>query len=70
MDRTIVLHQHHGLGALAGLWTKESVKLLEIGDEVAGSLGRAGVFGRLADAGRDRASPISRLSWPVGGALV
>jgi hypothetical protein len=42
VDRTIVLDQHHLLGGLAGLGTIEPIQLLEMGDEVAAALGRAG----------------------------
>src|SRR6186713_98101 len=43
MDRPIVLDQHHRLDGLPGLRAIEPVELLEMGDEVAAALGRAGV---------------------------
>jgi hypothetical protein len=43
MDRAIVLDQHDRLGLPPGLGAVESVELLEIGDEVATALGRAGM---------------------------
>src|SRR5271166_3118613 len=48
MDRTIVLDQHHRLGRLTGLGTIKPVELLEMRDEVAAPLGRAGVDCELA----------------------
>ena len=50
MDRPIVLDQHHRLDGLPGLRTIEPVELLEMGDEVAAALGRAGVDEELARA--------------------
>ena len=43
MDRAIVLDQHDRLGLPPGLGAVESVELLEMGDEVATALGRAGM---------------------------
>ena len=48
MNRTVVLDQHHGLGRLTGLGTIKPVQLLEMRDEVAAALGRAGVDDELA----------------------
>ncbi len=48
MDRPIVLDQHHRLDGLPGLRAMEPVELLEMGDEVAAALGRAGVHDKLA----------------------
>ena len=48
VDRTIVLDQHHRLGLSSGLRTKETFELLEMGDEIAAALGRAGMDDELA----------------------
>src|SRR5271166_2465809 len=43
VDRTIVLDQHDRLGLSPGLRSIEMVELLEMGDEIAAALGRAGM---------------------------
>ena len=43
VDRTIVLDQHDRLGLSPGLRSKETVELLQMGDEIAAALGRAGM---------------------------
>src|SRR5665213_1435878 len=48
VDRTIVLDEHHRLGGLPWPGTIETVELLNMGDEVAAALGRAGVDDELA----------------------
>ena len=48
VDRTIVLDQHDRLGLSPGLRSKETVELLEMGDEIAAALGRAGMDDELA----------------------
>jgi hypothetical protein len=48
VDRTIVLDQHDRLGLSPGLRSKEPVELLQMGDEIAASLGRAGMDDELA----------------------
>src|SRR5277367_6309737 len=48
MDRTIVLDQHDRLGLASGLRAVETVDLLEMDDEVAAALGRAGMDDELA----------------------
>src|SRR5271157_4075242 len=48
VDRTIVLDQHDRLGLSPGLRSKETVDLLEMGDEIAAALGRAGMDAELA----------------------
>ena len=48
VDRTIVLSQHDRLGLSPGLGPIEPVLLLEMGDEVAAPLGRAGMDDELA----------------------
>jgi hypothetical protein len=48
MDRTIVLDQHDWLGLSPGLRSKETVELLQMGDEIAAALGRARVDDKLA----------------------
>ncbi len=48
VDRTIVFDQHDWLGLSPGLRSKETVELLEMGDEIAAALGRAGVNDELA----------------------
>src|SRR4029077_7822323 len=42
VDRTIILDQHDRLGLSPGLRSKETVELLQMGDEIAAALGRAG----------------------------
>ena len=44
----IVLDQHDRLGLSSGLRPKEMVELLEMGDEIAAALGRAGMDDELA----------------------
>ena len=65
MDRPIVLDQHHRLDGLPGLRTIEPVELLEMGDEVAAALGRAGVHDKLAHDVIERAQhgDLLRLPW-------
>ena len=41
VDRTIVLDQHDRLGLTPGLRSKETVELLEMGDEITAAFGRA-----------------------------
>ena len=48
VDRTIVLDQHDRLGLSPGLRSMETVELLEMGDEIAAALGRAGMDDELA----------------------
>ena len=48
VDRTIVLDQHDWLGLSPGLRSKETVELLQMGDEIAAALGRAGMDDELA----------------------
>ena len=48
MDRTIVLDQHDRFDRLSGPGTIKPVELVEMGDKVAASLGRAGVDDELA----------------------
>ena len=48
VDRTIVLNQHDRLGLSPGLRSKETVELLQMGDEIAAALGRAGMDDELA----------------------
>ena len=48
VDRTIVLDQHDRLGLSPGLRSKETVELLQEGDEIAAALGRAGMDHELA----------------------
>jgi hypothetical protein len=48
VDRTIVLDQHDRLGLSPGLRSKETLELLQMGDEIAAALGRAGVDDELA----------------------
>jgi hypothetical protein len=48
VDRTIVLDQHDRLGLSPGLRSKETVELLQMGDEIAAALGRAGMDDELA----------------------
>jgi O-acetylhomoserine (thiol)-lyase len=43
VDRTIVLGQHDRLGLSPGLRSKQTVELLQMGDEIAAALGWAGV---------------------------
>src|SRR5271168_4127219 len=55
VDWAIVLDQHHGREGLPGLWTIEPIELLEMGDEIAAALGRAGVDDEFADRVIERA---------------
>ena len=48
VDRTIVLDQHDRLGLPPGLRSIETVELLEMDDEIAAALGRAGMDDELA----------------------
>ena len=48
VDRTIVLDQHDRLGLSPGLRSEETVELLQMGDEIAAALGRAGQDDELA----------------------
>ncbi len=48
MDRSIVLDQHDRLHGSSGLGAIETVELLQVSDEVAAALGRAGVHDQLA----------------------
>ena len=48
VDRTIVLDQHDRLGLSPGLRSKETVELLQMRDEIAAALGRAGMDDELA----------------------
>src|SRR5271166_6438315 len=48
VDRPIVLDQHDGLDGSSWLGAVQKVELLQVGDEVAGPLGRTGVHGQLA----------------------
>ena len=48
VDRTIVLDQQDPLGLSPGLRSKETVELLQMGDEIAAALGRAGMDDELA----------------------
>ena len=48
VDRTIVLDQHDRLGLSPGLRSKETVELLQMGDEIAAALGWAGMDDELA----------------------
>jgi hypothetical protein len=50
MDRAIVLDQYHRLSGLARLRSIEPVQLLKMGNEVAASLGRAGMHDEFACA--------------------
>ena len=55
VDRPVVLDQHHLLARLAGLGTILPVELLEVSDEVAAALGRAGMHDEFAGDVIDRA---------------
>jgi hypothetical protein len=48
VDRSIVLDQHDRLHGSSGLGAVETVELLQVSDEVAAALGRAGVHDQLA----------------------
>ena len=48
MDRAIVEHENDRLGLSPGLRSEETVELLQMGDEIAAALGRAGVDDELA----------------------
>src|SRR5580698_1664629 len=49
VDRAVVLDQHDGGEGLSGLRTIEPVELLEMRDEIAAALARAGVDDEFAD---------------------
>jgi hypothetical protein len=55
VDRAVVLDQHDGGEGLPGHGTVQPVELLEMGDEIAAALGRAGVHDEFADRVIERA---------------
>jgi len=55
VDGAIVLDQHHRREGLSGPRTIEPIELLEMGDEIAAALGRAGVDDAFADRVIERA---------------
>ena len=65
MDRAIVRDQHDGREGLSGPRTIAPVELLEMGDEIAAALGRAGVDDEFADRVIERAQQrnLLCLSW-------
>ena len=69
VDRTIVLDQHDRLGLSPGLRSKETVRLLQMGDEIAAALGRAGMDDELARDVIERPQSIATfLACPGAGA--
>jgi hypothetical protein len=48
MDRPVILDQHDRFYCPSRLRTEQVVELLEVGDEVAAALGRAGMHDQLA----------------------
>ena len=62
--RTIILDQHDRIGVSPERPSKETVELLQIGDEIAAALGRAGMDDEFA-RDSDRSTPASRPSWPA-----
>ena len=64
VDGTVVLDQHDRLGRASGLRAVEMIDLLEMGDEVAAALGRAGMYDEPADPmiKRPQDRDLSRLS--------
>ena len=67
MDRTIVLDQHDRLGLASGLRAVETVDLLEMDDEVAAALGRAGMDDELAREVIERPQNRDLLGLPGAG---
>ena len=67
VDRAIVLDQHDRRDGLSGPGAIEPVELLEMGDEIAAALGRAGVDDEFARS-RDRASPACATFFACPGA--
>ena len=67
MDRTIVLNQHDRLGLASGLRAVETVDLLEMDDEVAAALGRAGMDDELAREVIERPRIATFLACPGAG---
>src|SRR5580698_6427909 len=55
VDGAVVLDQHHRCEGLPGFWAIEPVELLEMGDEIAAALGRAGMDDEFADRVVERA---------------
>ena len=67
VDWTIVLDQHDRLCLSPGLRSKETVELLQMGDEVAAALGRAGMDDELARDAIERPSIATFLACPGAG---
>ena len=69
VDRTIVLDKHDRLDLAAGLRTVEMIDLLEMGDEAAAALGRAGVDdgGAKCAAAQQRVGTRSANLWRSNG---
>ena len=65
VDRAVILDEYHWLGGFAGPGTIKPIELLEMGDEVATTLGRAGVDDKLARDVIERAQDcyFPGLSW-------
>ena len=65
VDRPVVFGQHHRLDRLAGLGTISPVELLEVSNEVAAALCRAGMHNEFASDVLERAQDrhLLRLSW-------
>ena len=63
-DRTIVLDQHDRFGLSPGLRSKETVELLQMGDEIAAALCRAGQDDELARDVIERPSIAACLACP------
>ena len=67
VDGAVVLDQHHRCEGLPGFWAIEPVELLEMGDEIAAALGRAGVDDEFADRVIERASSATFFACPGAG---
>ena len=67
VDRTIVLDQHDRLGLSSGLRSKETVELLQMCDEIAAALGRAGMDDELARDVIERPRIATFLACPGAG---
>ena len=67
VDRTIVLDQHDRLGLSPGLRSIETVELLEMDDEIAAPLGRAGMNDELAGEVIERPQHRDLLGLPGAG---
>ena len=64
MDRAVVFDEHDRLGRLPGLGSVEKVELIEMSDEVAAALGRAGMNDELASDMVERAQHRDLLGLP------